>query len=125
MYKYTSFLLILSSSSVNSRCEYVNETLFIQKKKSPQINNENLRLLDSLKEINESDYAAKTDKIVGRMSIGNVGKGQTLPVKPWSDCYNEAVNFIRPKVRECFFFCILLESVQQFSNSQSITTNIL
>lgn len=65
----------------------------------PQINNENLRLLDNLKEINESDYSTKTEKIAGRMSIGNVGKGQTLPVKPWSDCYNEAVNFIRPKVR--------------------------
>lgn len=64
-----------------------------------QINTENLRLLDSLKGINESDYSAKTEKIVGRMSIGNVGKGHTLPTKPWSDCYNEAIGFIRPMVR--------------------------
>lgn len=63
----------------------------------PQINNENLRLLDSLKGINETDYTKKTEKIVGRMSIGNVGRGHTVPTKPWSDCYNEAVMFIRPK----------------------------
>lgn len=58
-----------------------------------------MRLLGNLRQINDQQYKEKTDKIVGRMSIGNIGRGHTVPAKCWSDCYNPTVKFIRPPVR--------------------------